>query len=184
MRCKTWYLSEHSIIQRNFWCSIISSTARGKGACFIYRTIYHEGILGLMRDFWLPSAAATQVSEWINCVYQDLKILNPAVGCLSVVVDYVRSPWVECLSPCLQEKKLGCWKSVLMKQFFSQNTDFYFLNGAFPFWRRWNWKCNHLGLKVRHWPKWHCRSFPNQQLQFCCLKKLKMRISFCSKFWV
>lgn len=102
----------------------------GKGVCFIYRTIYHEGILGLMRDFWLPSAAATQVSEWINCVYQDLKILNPAVGCLSVVVDYVRSPWVECLSPCLQQKKLGCWKSVLMKVFQSKHR-FLFLERCF-----------------------------------------------------
>lgn len=88
------YLSAHSVIQRNFRCSIISSAARGKGICFIYRTIYHEGILGLMRDFRLPSAATTQISEWINCVYQDLKILNPAVGCLSVVVDYVKSPCV------------------------------------------------------------------------------------------
>lgn len=132
--------------------------------------IHREDILGLMRDFWLPSAATTQVSEWIIYVYQDRKILNPAVGCLSVVVDYVKSPWVEHLSPCLRQF------TVLMKQFLSQTTDFCSLNATFPFWRRWNWKLNLLDLKARWWPKQLCRSLPNQQPWFCCLKKLKMRV--------
>jgi len=73
--------------------------------------IHHEDILGLRRDFWIPSAAAAQVSEWINYLYRDYKIPNPAVGCSSVVADYVKSPWVECLGPCLQRKKPGTWKS-------------------------------------------------------------------------
>lgn len=134
-----------------------------------------------MRDFWLPSAATTQVSEWINYVYQDRKILNPAVGCLSVVVDYVKSPLGRMSGPLSTAKETWHLEvTVLMKQFLSQTTDFCSLNATFPFWRRWNWnwKSNLLSLKVRQWPKLLCRSLANQHPRFCCLKKLKMRVEY------
>lgn len=77
-----------------------------------------------MRDFWLPSAATTRVSEWINYVYWDHKILNPAVGCLSVVVDCKIS--LGRMSEALSTAK-ETWHvevTVLMKQLLSQTTVF------------------------------------------------------------